>query len=120
MLARTISLTLLAAAVAAGASAREPTKPAEASVSGIVGVCIRWTENPNHVSDVFVIEPSGNAELDTALPATVKRMVWPKPDPPYDGAWVGIRLAVGENPVPPTGALPDCSKVPLPPTPPTS
>jgi hypothetical protein len=112
-----LSATVMALAIGSGSVAAAPAadaaSPAKLQFKGAVGVCIRWTDDPEHVTEAIVVWPSGNAELDAAAPATVRGMTWPRPSGPgYRGEWIGVVLQVGG--APPREGLPKCDALPAP------
>ena len=78
---------------------------------GTAGVCIRW-DGPQHIADAVVVQSSGNPILDASLPATIKAMAWQRPEPPYNGGWMGVTFAVSGSPS--EMPLPNCDRLPKP------
>jgi hypothetical protein len=101
---RRIAFTAAAAAAlaATGVARAETAAPAAQSV---VGVCVRWGDDAHHLADAVVVDSSGNALLDEAIPRTLRSMAWDKPDG-YNGAWLG--LSIGVDGAKPSDKLPDC------------
>lgn len=99
---------------------QQPASVPEDLRGRVVGVCIRWGDDRQHVAEAVVVVPSGHDALDRGMPESIRRRAWPSPTGNYGGGWVGIWLIVGENvspadlPIP----FPDCSR--LPPPPPTA
>jgi hypothetical protein len=88
-----------------------PASGAQApSLSGVVGVCVRWEADPVHVAEVVVVTPSGNPTLDTAIVPTVKGTAWPKPAGDT-GGWTGRWVSIA-SPIP-AGPQPDCGRLPV-------
>ena len=83
----------------------------------IVGVCLRWGADPDHVEEAVVVAPSGHEPLDRGMPESIRRMDWPKPSgESYRGEWVGIWLAIGDvSRAEMPREFPDCSRLPSPP-----
>jgi hypothetical protein len=77
----------------------------EAANGGVVGVCVRWGSDDHHLADAVVVEPSGDAALDTTVPNTLRAMDWDKPEG-YAGEWLG--LSVGVDGAKPKAVLPSC------------
>jgi hypothetical protein len=76
------------------------------TVNGAVGVCVRWSgEDRSHVSDVVIVESSGDAKIDAEAPAMIRSIPWPVPEG-YRGEWMGLSLSFSG--APPRGAEPDC------------
>jgi hypothetical protein len=88
---------------AAEPSAADSAGPAASG--GVVGVCVRWGADDHHVADAVVVEPSGDAALDTTVPNTLRAMDWEKPEG-YAGEWLG--LSVGVDGAKPKAVLPSC------------
>jgi hypothetical protein len=105
--ARAAVLALAVVAASLGASAR--ADGGQPPVKGIVGVCIRWGDDPVHVQEAVVVEPSRNAALNQAIPAHVRAMNWPKPPKDYYGQWEGVNLVFGD--VSPDRGVPDCKSL---------
>jgi hypothetical protein len=121
--AATLALSLAPMTALAQTSARAPaepflfTPPDVDLVHGAVGVCVRWGEaDGSHVSDVVIVESSGDAKIDAEAPAMIRSIPWPTPMG-YQGEWMG--LSVSFTGAPPRAAEPDCETLmkaqPLPP-----
>jgi hypothetical protein len=80
---------------------------ATAPTLGAAGVCVRWGEDKEHVSQAVVVESTGNTQVDEMIATSVKSMKWPAPGEGYKGEWVGISLAVGG--AEPISTLPNCA-----------
>ena len=83
-------------ATLAAAPSPPPRATLQMAVNGVVGVCVRWGADPRHVEEAVVAVTSGNAALDSAIPATVRAMDW-TPAGNYRGQWVGYWLTVGNR-----------------------
>jgi hypothetical protein len=88
-----------------GLAADAEGSQAAPSVSGVVGVCVRWADDDHHLAEAIVVEPSGDSTLDTLVPNTLRGMTWNKPAG-YGGEWLG--LSVGVDGAKPSDKLPDC------------
>jgi hypothetical protein len=86
---------------------------AEAASKGYVGVCVRWANDPDHVAEAVVIEPSGDRQFDESFPDAIRAHPWPAPTGDYNGAWLGIWMVTTGQP--PADRFPDCSRLPMPP-----
>jgi len=76
------------------------------TVNGAVGVCVRWSgEDRSHVSDVVIVESSGDAKIDAEAPGMIRSIPWPVPEG-YRGEWMGLSLSF--TGAAPRGAEPDC------------
>lgn len=97
-----------AAALAITGVAHAETSPAtpQATGQGVVGVCVRWGEDAHHLAEAVVVDSSGDATLDQAVPDTLRSMTWDKPEG-YNGQWLG--LSVGVSGAQPADTLPDCN-----------
>jgi hypothetical protein len=120
-MARALSfwLSALALAVAAGAHAQTAPPPIPGAgepflfvppdvdtVNGAVGVCVRWRgEDRGHVSDVVIVESSGDAKIDAEAPGMIRSIPWPVPEG-YRGEWMGLSLSF--TGAAPHAAEPDC------------
>jgi hypothetical protein len=101
-----LSLAILAPTVPALADA-----PNDAEIRGVVGVCVRWGADPDHVEEAAVVVPSSDPALDAAMPESIRRMEWRRPTGKYDGEWIGIWMAVGDEAIR-DRPFPDCSHLP--------
>jgi hypothetical protein len=101
---RALPVALALAALGTSASSAEPSF--SQPVQGTVGVCVRWGDDPAHVQEAIVVQPSKNSALNDAVPNHVRSMDWPRPSKDYAGEWVGMNLVFGQS-NPPQG-VPDC------------
>ena len=69
---------------------------------------MRWGAAADKLAEVVVVEPSGNALLDSAIPNTLREMPWAKPQG-YGGEWVGLSVGVAGSK--PTGKVPSCNSL---------
>jgi hypothetical protein len=109
---RRLPLLITAAAAALSLTSLAHAEPAaatpDASAQGTVGVCVRWGADSGKLADVVVVEPSGDATLDTAIPNTLLGMAWAKPQG-YAGEWVGLSVGVAGSQ--PSGKVPSCNSL---------
>ena len=81
------------------------TDPGVDTVNGAIGVCVRWTDaDHSHVTDVVIVEPSGDAKVDADAPAMIRSIPFPMPMG-YAGEWIGLGLSFTGAPPRPE---PDC------------
>jgi hypothetical protein len=85
--------------------APEAAPPAKSDFYGVIGLCVRWRSDPQHVADAVVVVPSASPVLNQGTPQTIKGMSWSEPSN-YDGRWVGVNLSIGGAPA---SGRPDCS-----------
>ncbi len=97
---------LLTVSTAAPAFAADAPSQSGAALSP-AGVCVRWGDDKEHVSQAVVVESTGNAQVDEMIATSVKTMKWPAPSEGYNGQWVGVSLAVGG--AEPISTLPNCA-----------
>ena len=82
------------------------TPPDVDTVNGAVGVCVRWSgADRGHVSDVVIVESSGDAKIDAEAPGMIRSIPWPVPEG-YRGEWMGLSLSFSG--APPRATEPDC------------
>lgn len=105
ILAFTTAAAVAALAITGVARAETPSATPQATDKAVVGVCVRWGDDAHHLAEAVVVESSGNAILDQAVPETLRGMTWDKPDG-YGGQWLG--LSVGLSGAQPADVLPDC------------
>jgi hypothetical protein len=75
------------------------------TVNGAIGVCVRWSGvERSHVSDVVIVESSGDAKVDAEAPGMIRSIPWPIPEG-YRGEWMGLGLSFTGAP---PRAEPDC------------
>jgi hypothetical protein len=109
-------LSALALAVALPAHGQTPSPipgqpflfvpPDVDTVNGAIGVCVRWSgADRSHVSDVVIVESSGDAKIDAEAPAMIRSIPWPIPEG-YRGEWEGLSLSF--TAAPPRATEPDC------------
>jgi hypothetical protein len=94
-----------ALAITGVAHAETVTAAPQVAGKGVVGVCVRWGDDAHHLAEAVVVDSSGDATLDQAVPETLRSMTWDKPDG-YAGQWLG--LSVGVSGAQPADTLPDC------------
>ncbi len=85
----------------------------DAGIHGTAGICVRWGDDPKHVAEAKVVNSTGNAELDTAIMNMVRGMEWDRPSAPFDHAWMGTNVSIGEK-TPGGLTLPNCNELPQP------
>lgn len=101
---RRLTLLLPAATVAFALAGFARAETPDAAGKGTVGVCVRWGTDDSHLAEVVVVEPSGDATLDAAVPGTLRDMEWKKPEG-YGGEWIALSVGVaGAQP----GKVPNC------------
>ncbi len=106
---------LSATATLAAAPSPPPRATLQMAANGVVGVCVRWGADQRHVEEAVVAVTSGNAAIDSAIPATVRAMEW-TPAANYRGQWVGYWVTVGNrHSIPVSDSYPACSHLPAPP-----
>jgi hypothetical protein len=108
-----LSLSLAFAATAALAQAPsqdgvllQPTP--EEQLIGAVDVCVRWGADPAHLSDVVMVNSSGDKALDARIPGMILDIPYPRPQDDA-GQWFGLSLSFGA--AQPHGTLPDCDLI---------
>lgn len=107
-LAQLAAAILMAASVSAPALASDaPVAAAAPSLGGTAGVCVRWGDDPHHVSQAVVVQSSGDPQLDEMIASSVRTMNWPAPGEGYKGEWIGVSLSVGG--AAPISSLPNCA-----------
>jgi hypothetical protein len=93
------SLQAAAAAPRTNETIREP-----------VGICVRWSTDPEHVSDAVVVTSSGDTAVDRRVREHAKIAKLRRPSSPgYTGQWVGMLVAT--SPDRPRGAAPTCTQL---------
>lgn len=98
---------LLAASAAVPAFAADAPVASAAPALNPAGVCVRWGDDKEHVSQAVVVESTGNVQVDEMIATSVKAMKWPAPGEGYRGEWIGVSLAVGG--ASPINTLPNCA-----------
>ncbi len=77
----------------------------EEQLIGAVDVCVRWGADPAHLSDVVMVNSSGDKDLDAKIPDMIRDIPYPRPDGDA-GQWFGLSLSFGA--AEPHKTLPDC------------